>query len=83
VRPGEEVEVTGIYTHNFDTSLNTKNGFPVFSTVIEANYLSKREGINAAFVLTDEDTAEIQRLSQLPGNYTFCFMNRVLIHFVS
>jgi DNA replication licensing factor MCM2 len=27
VRPGEEVEVTGIYTHNFDTSLNTKNGY--------------------------------------------------------
>ena len=41
--PGEEVEVTGIYTHQFDMSLNTQNGFPVFSTVIEANYVQKRE----------------------------------------
>jgi DNA replication licensing factor MCM2 len=40
--------------------------FPVFATVIEANFLSKREGINAQFVLTDEDTAEITRLAALP-----------------
>jgi DNA replication licensing factor MCM2 len=66
VRPGEEVEVTGVYTHNFDTSLNTKNGFPVFSTVIEANYLSKSEGLSSRFALTDEDTTEIHRLAQLP-----------------
>ncbi|GJZ49728.1 DNA replication licensing factor MCM2, partial [Tanacetum coccineum] len=30
---GEEIEVIGIYTNNFDLSLNTKNGFPVFTTV--------------------------------------------------
>ena len=35
-RPGEEVEITGIYTHMFDYSLNVKHGFPIFSTVIEA-----------------------------------------------
>ncbi len=34
-RPGEQVEVTGVYTNNLDTNLNNKNGFPVFATVIE------------------------------------------------
>lgn len=38
-RPGEEVEVTGIYRHNFDEHLNKTHGFPVFATVIEANYI--------------------------------------------
>ncbi|KAJ8077338.1 MCM DNA helicase complex subunit [Marasmius tenuissimus] len=37
-KPGEEVEITGIYRNNFDAALNSKNGFPVFSTVIEANH---------------------------------------------
>jgi DNA replication licensing factor MCM2 len=35
--PGEEIEVIGIYRNNFDAALNTKNGFPVFATIIEAN----------------------------------------------
>lgn len=36
-KPGEEVEITGIYRNSFDAGLNMKNGFPVFKTVIEAN----------------------------------------------
>ncbi len=27
--------VTGIYRNSFDAALNTKNGFPVFATIIE------------------------------------------------
>ena len=42
-RPGEEIEVTGIYRNTFDAWLNTKNGFPVFATVIEANYIGEDE----------------------------------------
>jgi DNA replication licensing factor MCM2 len=38
--PGEEIEVIGVYRNNFDASLNTKNGFPVFATIIEANCTS-------------------------------------------
>jgi DNA replication licensing factor MCM2 len=34
-RPGEEVDITGVYTNNFEASLNTRNGFPVFSTHVE------------------------------------------------
>ncbi|KAJ6945775.1 DNA replication licensing factor MCM2 [Populus alba x Populus x berolinensis] len=65
-RPGEEIEVTGIYTNNFDLSLNTKNGFPVFSTVIEANYVTKKQDLFSAYKLTQEDKEEIEKLSKDP-----------------
>jgi DNA replicative helicase MCM subunit Mcm2 (Cdc46/Mcm family) len=40
VKPGEEVEVTGIYQHTFEAGLNSKSGFPVFTTTVLANYIS-------------------------------------------
>ncbi|KAH8108108.1 MCM-domain-containing protein [Cristinia sonorae] len=63
-KPGEEVEITGIYRNNFDASLNSKNGFPVFSTIIEANHVNKKEDQFAAFRLTEEDEREIRKLAQ-------------------
>ncbi|KEI42805.1 uncharacterized protein L969DRAFT_57704 [Mixia osmundae IAM 14324] len=63
-KPGEEIEVTGIYRNNFDISLNIKNGFPVFSTVLEANYINKKEDLFAAFRLTEEDEKQIRTLSR-------------------
>lgn len=65
-RPGEEIEVTGIYTNNFDLSLNTKNGFPVFATVVEANYVTKKQDLFSAYKLTEEDKAEISNLAKDP-----------------
>nr|ACN78877.2 minichromosome maintenance 2 protein [Pisum sativum] len=65
-RPGEEIEVTGIYTNNFDLSLNTKNGFPVFSTVVEANYVTKKQDLFSAYKLTQEDKEEIENLGKDP-----------------
>jgi hypothetical protein len=59
-------EVTGIYTNNFDLALNTKNGFPVFATVVEANHVSKKQDLFAAYKLTEEDKAEIEQLSKDP-----------------
>jgi DNA replication licensing factor MCM2 len=29
-RPGDEVEITGIYTNKYDYTANVKHGFPVF-----------------------------------------------------
>ncbi|KIL66281.1 hypothetical protein M378DRAFT_75590 [Amanita muscaria Koide BX008] len=63
-KPGEEIEVTGIYRNNFDASLNSKNGFPVFSTVIEANHVNKKEDLFAAFRLTEEDEKQIRALAR-------------------
>ncbi|PPQ79936.1 hypothetical protein CVT25_003008, partial [Psilocybe cyanescens] len=63
-KPGEEVEVTGVYRNNFDASLNSKNGFPVFSTIIEANHVNKKEDLFAAFRLTEEDEKEMRNLAK-------------------
>ncbi|KAG8750880.1 MCM DNA helicase complex subunit, partial [Ceratobasidium sp. 423] len=65
-KPGEEIEVTGIYRNNFDASLNAKNGFPVFSTVIEANYINKKEDLFAAYRLTEQDEREIREAARQP-----------------
>ena len=40
-RPGDEVEITGIYTNRLDYELNIKHGFPIFQTSIEANYIKR------------------------------------------
>ncbi|KZP18717.1 MCM-domain-containing protein [Athelia psychrophila] len=63
-KPGEEVEITGVYRNNFDASLNAKNGFPVFSTIIEANHVNKKEDLFAAFRLTEEDEKEMRALAR-------------------
>lgn len=65
-KPGDEVEVTGIYTNNYDGSLNTDNGFPVFATVIIANHLLVKDSKQVVSSLTDEDVQTIQRLSKEP-----------------
>ncbi|KAJ1566043.1 MCM DNA helicase complex subunit [Nowakowskiella sp. JEL0078] len=64
VRPGEEIEITGIFRNNFDMSLNMKNGFPVFSTIIEANHVSKKQDNFASLRLTEDDVRQIQELSR-------------------
>ncbi|KAL5516439.1 hypothetical protein EMCRGX_G001772 [Ephydatia muelleri] len=63
-KPGDEIELTGVYTNSYDGSLNTANGFPVFATVIEANYISKNEDKTAVDNLTDEDVRAIQNLAK-------------------
>ena len=65
-RPGEEIEVTGIYCSGYDSLLNVRNGFPVFSTHIEANWVSKAADQFAAYKMTDEDKAEVIKLSADP-----------------
>jgi DNA replication licensing factor MCM2 len=65
-RPGELIDLTGIYRNNFDSSLNHLHGFPVFATVIEANAIVKREDAFASFRLTEQDEREILRLAKDP-----------------
>lgn len=77
-------EVTGIYTNNFDLSLNTKNGFPVFATVVEANYVTKKQDLFSAYKLTQEDKEEIEKLAKDPriGErvcYLACFLSTLSV----
>lgn len=64
-RPGDEVEITGIYSHRFDYAMNANHGFPIFATIIEANNV-KRMGDIENMELTEEDKAEIRALSKIP-----------------
>lgn len=64
VRPGDEIEVTGIYKNKFDYGLNTKQGFPVFRTIIEANYVFRRDNLYDNFHLTEEDEKAIRQLAK-------------------
>ena len=57
-------ELTGVYSNNYDFSLNTANGFPVFATVIDANYVSKKDDKVAVASLTDEDVRALHLLSK-------------------
>ncbi|XP_077982229.1 DNA replication licensing factor mcm2-like [Glandiceps talaboti] len=63
-KPGDEIELTGVYHNNYDGSLNTANGFPVFATVIEANHITRRDDKMAVGSLTDDDVKTIIALSK-------------------
>ncbi|XP_055387678.1 DNA replication licensing factor Mcm2 [Condylostylus longicornis] len=65
-KPGDEIEVTGTYTNNYDGSLNTDQGFPVFATVIIANHVVVKDSKQVVDSLTDEDVATIMKLSKDP-----------------
>lgn len=56
-KPGEEIELVGIYKNSYDGVLNAKNGFPVFATVIEANNIKRREG---GSISSDDDSSPYQ-----------------------
>ena len=65
-KPGEEIEVTGIYRNSYSAQLNNRNGFPVFATILEANHVVQSHDQLAGFRLTEEDEREIRALSQDP-----------------
>ena len=64
IKPGDEIELTGIYRNNFDQILNAKCGFPIFKTVIEANYISKSSDKIDREGLTDEEVDQIRALAK-------------------
>ncbi|XP_033229836.1 DNA replication licensing factor Mcm2 [Belonocnema kinseyi] len=65
-KPGDEVDVTGIYTNSYDGSLNTNEGFPIFSTVLLANHLHVKDSKDIIDSLTEEEISSIRELSQDP-----------------
>ena len=44
--------------------MNTQNGFPVFATVLQANFISKKEDKLSFNTLSDEDVKAIVELSK-------------------
>uniref|UniRef100_A0A914I6K7 DNA replication licensing factor MCM2 n=1 Tax=Globodera rostochiensis TaxID=31243 RepID=A0A914I6K7_GLORO len=72
-KPGDEIELTGVYTNSYDGSLNSRQGFPVFNTVIIANHIVRKDRIESDS-LTDEDIKAIHELSKHPqiAQQIFC-----------
>lgn len=66
VRPGEEVEVTGVFVHRFEPGLNSKESFPVFATRLEANYIHIKNDEEATASITEDDERQILELSKDP-----------------
>lgn len=58
------VQVTGIYRNQYDLSLNKQQGFPVFQTLIEANFVAQSEAVDLD--LTEEDIEHIRTLAKDP-----------------
>ncbi|KAL8448429.1 hypothetical protein Emed_003763 [Eimeria media] len=65
-KPGDAVEVLGVYRTKLDVALNIKTGFPVLGTEILVNNITtkKEEMISE---LTDDDIREIKQLSRHPN----------------
>lgn len=42
VRPGDHIEVVGVYRNSFDPLLNHRQGFPIFTTLLVANNVRNR-----------------------------------------
>lgn len=61
-KPGEIVEVTGIYKNVMNYALNYKTGLPIFSTIIDAIAIEKKE----EDVHITSDVKEIIKLSKHP-----------------
>lgn len=66
-RPGEEVEITGIFCHSYDSYLTQRSGFPVFQTYVSANHIRKKEDASSASNLSESDRKLILELAKDPN----------------
>ncbi|KAK5650844.1 hypothetical protein RI129_001873 [Pyrocoelia pectoralis] len=63
-KPGDEVDVTGVYSINYTGSFNAEQGFPVFATVIIGNHLVVTDCKKIVQSLTDDDINTIIKMSK-------------------
>ena len=66
-RPGEEVEITGIFCSSYDYHLTHRSGFPVFQTYVSANHVRKKEDASSASNLSEADRKLILELASDPN----------------
>ncbi|KAL1954122.1 hypothetical protein VTO42DRAFT_1746 [Malbranchea cinnamomea] len=66
-KPGDEVEITGIYRNQYDMPMTEKSGIPVFGTIIEANHIKKSHDQMASFDITEDDAEQIRALARDPN----------------
>jgi DNA replication licensing factor MCM2 len=68
-RPGEEVEIIGIFTSLFDMRMNVTHGFPIFSTFIECNSVQKLHEMHSTHI-SETDKERIRALSKNPDIFS-------------
>ena len=66
VRPGDQVEVVGVFKSKLDPLANIKSGFPVFKSHIEANSIRRRNDLKMGSI-GEEDKREIFALAKEPN----------------
>lgn len=66
-KPGDDVDITGIYRTAYDGLLNARNGFPVFRTLLEANYV-RTHGGSSDSVLSEAEEAEAKLVVRQAGD---------------
>lgn len=66
MRPGDEVEIVGIFDNKYDCALNVKQGFPVFSTMIEVIHIGKLHD-NERKDFDEYKIDEIKKMSKDPN----------------
>jgi DNA replication licensing factor MCM2 len=63
-KPGEEVDIIGVYRNTFDASLNSRHGFPVFTTVLHANNIVQKTSESIRMRISDTEKDRILHLSR-------------------
>ena len=66
-RPGEEVEITGVFCSSYDYHLTSRSGFPVFQTYVSANHIRSKEDASSASNLSEADRKVILELAADPN----------------
>jgi len=66
IRPGDELQVTGIYRCLHDAATNARTCFPVFRTEIQSVHVH-RKGDVKMFNITDEQQRQILELAKSPN----------------
>lgn len=66
VRPGDELNLTGVYRCLYDAGTNARTCFPVYRTIVEAVHLQRKGDVKIEHV-TDEEQEKILELAKSPN----------------
>lgn len=66
VRPGDELQLTGVYKCLYDAAINARTCFPVFKTEVQAVHVHRRGDVKL-IEITEDKQQEILKLSQDPN----------------
>lgn len=66
-RPGDAVQIIGVYMNRYSLNLNIKQGFPVFNTIIEANSIIRIEDSDSKDDNEKDGEDHFKQLSKRPN----------------